>query len=93
MKDISSLFLASLINPAAAGLALLLAPIGYVFGQGVIAARYEQAARERFDKYGPHIYEALDTVEWYRSLDNPTSQDNVKFNIAKEVLWHNNVLH
>ena len=93
MKEISSLFLASLINPAAAGLALLLAPFGYAFGQGVIAGQNEQAARERFDKYGPYIYDALDTVEWYRGLDSPTSQDKVKFNMAKEVLWHNNVLY
>jgi hypothetical protein len=93
VKDISSLFLASLVSPAAAGFALLLAIPAHFLGQQIQTDYAKEVAKERWAKYGHHIREALATVQWYRSLENPTSQQTVKFNMAKEVLWHNNVLY
>ena len=93
MKDISSLFLASLVSPVAAGFAMLLAVPAYFIGQNIINDQQRRDSQKKFDKYGVYIREALATVKWYRSLENPTSQQTVKFNMAREVLWHHNVLY
>ena len=58
-----------------------------------MSRHYQKEHDEKMAKYGKYIHEALATVKWYRSLENPTNQDLVKFNGAKEVLWHHNVLY
>ena len=93
MRSNDLFFFAALLSPVSAALGALLAFPAYIFGRRVLERQQQHDIDRRWQKYGHHIREALATVAWYRSLESPTPQQTAKFNMAKEVLWHNNVLH